>query len=211
MPRGRPTTPVSQRLRTLFWADGVMACAKVSTTAEFESLIARERGLNVRLSSGLWSRYLRGEAAPAGARLDSSGTLVEKLGRIWPETRRLFEHPVWDLLEWPPVLDLKCLYGHYLALGDDVCLIFCRKSGPAHDRIHSEKSVFWHLQKSPEQMRDALRALGDDPWAVLAVSLLEARMGYAGQRIERFVSAQTIASDVAKALAKHGVSSFSVQ
>lgn len=200
MPSGRLITPLPERLRTMLWADSVMACCGAKTITEMERTLATKCKPEVRIASGLWSRYLRGEAAPAGARKGRQGSLVLRLGHHWPDTQNVFEHPIWSLLQWTPVINMEQMRRHYFRLGEPVRQKFYRMSGVGTERDHDAHTQFWHIQRTPDTLEIIIKEVAADPWMAITLALLEARMGFAAQRMERFYTAQVLACLTARFL-----------
>ena len=165
---------------------------------QMEALLATKHG--IRLASGLWSRYMRGDVLPQGSLGNAKGSLLRRLDILYPRTAPVFDHPVWSVLNWSDTFDLGEIRDIYLALGETVSVHFVLKVQVGKMREHSKVHPFWHLQKSTEERRRVLE--GFTPWTRLVVSLLEARMSYAGQRHEAFVDCQLIACGALREIQK---------
>jgi hypothetical protein len=193
MQRGRPSTLISDRLRVMFWADSVLMASCVQSIKEMEHLLALRKNLGIRIASGLWARYLRGEVAPQGAKLRLKGNLVDRMDKVYPRTAEVFHHPVWRLLNWDPVIDMTEMRQSYLNLGDEVCLHFFAPSIDRGNRGYSSRTQFWHLAKTISERHRVFNELAIGPWQKIQLALMEAKMAYAAQRLEAFVDYQVMA------------------
>lgn len=178
-----------------------MLAAKSSHVQEFEALLRKLH--RIRLASGLWSRYMRGEVVPQGALINSPNSLVQRIGKVFPDTSFAFHTPLWDLLAWEPSINPTELKSIYLSLGDAVHVHFVARVEEQGKRGPPELGRFWHLKKTNEGRRLVLQKFLDDPWIFLIVCLLEARMAYAAQDIEAFADCQQLASEVLAYLQKN--------
>lgn len=196
--RGRPITQLVDRLRVTLWAHSVMYAMGASSIKELEArLIAKHR---IRLASGLWSRYMRGEVVPQGAIGFAKGSLVERLGAAYPMTAATFHYPVWRYLPWTGLVDLDGLRNDYLSLGDSVAVHFVARVAVRRERTFPDRASFWHMGKSMADRQKTISAF--EPWTRLALWLMEARMAYAGQQHHRFVQCQLMACSELAALQK---------
>lgn len=180
-----------------------MAACGATTITEMEAALEVRPRHGFRIASGLWSRYLRGDVAPRGALTGAKDTLVDQVGAIWPQTALVFNFPVWNLLRWDGVIDLDRTRGYYLALNEAVRRPFYLEGAETSDPSANRGVMFWHLQKSPDVLTAAIKALHKDLWSMLVMALLEARMGYAAQRQDRFFTAQMLASEAVRAMGQH--------
>lgn len=180
-----------------------MAACGATTITEMESVLENQPRHGFRIASGLWSRYLRGDVAPRGALTGAKDTLVDQVGAFWPQTALVFNFPVWDLLRWDGVIDLDRTRTYYLALNEAVRRPFYLEGAETSDPSASHGVMFWHLQKSPDVLTTAIKALHKDLWSMLVAALLEARMGYAAQRQDRFFTAQMLACEAIRTMGLH--------
>ncbi len=193
MQRGRPSNLLSDRIRVMFWADSVLMSSGAQNIKEMELLLSHRKNLGIRIASGLWARYLRGDVAPQGAKLRAKGNLVDRLDKVYPRTAEVFHHPAWSLLNWNPVIDLAEMRQDYLNLGDEVCLHFFAPSIERGDRGYSSQTQFWHLAKTNAERHRVINELAIDPWQKIQLALMEAKMAFAAQRQESFVDCQSMA------------------
>lgn len=161
-----------------------MQASGALTAEEFELRYAKPTG-KIRLSRGLWSRYLRGETLPQGAATGGGRSLVDRLDKQYPDTRDVFFHPVWDLLDFENLLGPAQLREKYLCLHEDIWSQFVACQEKPNPNAPSTPLTFWPLiqSESVRKMRLArLRGLDG-----LTACLIEARMGYLSQTEQRFV------------------------
>lgn len=175
-----------------------MLASGLRRVQELEVLLSKKHKLV--LASGLWSRYMRGEAIPQGALTGASNSLVLRIGKVFPETSAAFHTPLWELLTWTSVLDFNNLRSIYLSMDERVHVNFVARISIAGERAASKTSQFWHMKKSTAARRDVIDGLG--VWDRLVACLLEARMGYAAQNVDAFVECQLLASQILENLAK---------
>lgn len=166
-----------------------MMVSQMRHVHELESLLKKEG--RIRLASGLWARYMRGEVIPQGALHGAANSLVNRIGKVFPQTPSVFYTPLWGLLDWNSQIDLEEIRSIYLSLDEEIHIHFVRRIDIRGERAVSDKGMFWHLKKSIEARRALLTELG--VWDCLIVCLLEARMNYAAQSIEAFFDCQLLA------------------
>lgn len=188
--RGRPAIALSDRLRVSVWSHLVLLASGLTEIQELEALSVSVSGL--RLSSGLWSRYMRGKVIPQGALDDQRNTtLVHRMDNFLPGTADIFFSPIWSLIAWNPKVDLEEMKRGYCWLRKDIFEHFvdeayldCGKGAPGY-------GYFWY-RYSP--FEDRLRLVNRfDVWDALAACLLEARMCYAAQDQFHFAAWQIFA------------------
>lgn len=196
--RGRPQTPLVDRLRVSFWSHSVLLASGLRRVQELEALLGKKHKLV--LASGLWSRYMRGEVVPQGALTGATNSLVMRIGKVFPETSGAFYTPLWELLTWTSVLDFNSLRSIYLSMDERVHIHFVARANAAGERVASKTSQFWHLKKSIAARRDVIDSLG--VWDRLIACLLEARMSYAAQNIDAFTDCQLMASQILEDLTR---------
>jgi hypothetical protein len=160
-----------------------MAASGLSTAEEFEIRFSKASG-RIRLSSGLWSRYLRGEVIPQGAITKRARSLIERLDAEYLGTADIYRHPVWELLNFERLLGPEELKRIYLRLDKSIWkrFVVC-----GHDLLGStapELSMFWRFQRGEGGRTYWLKRI--DGMDGLAACLIEARMGYLGQNEEVF-------------------------
>lgn len=156
-----------------------------------ENRLAREKDPSFHMTKGLWSRYLRGEVSPQSAGIPQEDSLVNRVERVFPGTRWVFQSPVWEYLEWNTVVDISRMRECYLMLGDESRACFVAKDDFEGKAGDSKVGKFWHLRKAPAVRRDLLSDF--DHWDRLILSLLEAKMAYSAQNYEAFADSQLLA------------------
>ena len=186
-PRGRPGTKLADRMRVALWSAAVLDVSGLKDAKSFEQQLARKH--NIRITSGLWARYLRGDVLPQGALNGAKTSLPKRLDRIYPRTYAVFNDPLWGLLSWEGMADLNALRKIYLNLDDEVSVHFVMKVDVGGERIYPNDASFWHLEKTMEERRRVMQSFPLRTRVV--VGLLEARMAYAAQRIDVFVDCQS--------------------
>lgn len=160
-----------------------MEAAGAEQAAQMEKLLLRQKPV-IRLSSGLWPRYLRGDVLPQGSLEGNRSSLVVRLDKIYPGTESIFNHPVWELLDFDRLLGPRDLKRHYLTLGEDIYDQITLLP-PGLEEFEYENLSFW---------RAGIKSR-DDVWKYLAdldgiaVCLIEARLDYLAQDAEGFVRA----------------------
>lgn len=171
----------------------MLLASKAQNVQELEALLRRQH--RIQLASGLWSRYMRGEVVPQGALTNSPNSLVHRVGKVLPETLFAFQTPLWGLLVWETSVNPTELKSIYLSLDDNIHVHFVARVEEQGQRVPTKLGRFWHLKKTNEGRRTALKECADY-WTYLVVCLLEARMAYAAQNIEAFVDCQLQACEV---------------
>lgn len=180
--RGRPRTPLLDRLRVMVWSHHVLSRSGLWSVQEFERVHLRGGDQSYRLASGLWPRYLRGEAVPADCTESEKSTVIGFFDALFPGTARIFRHPLWDLL------DVWRLMGP-TEIRELLCDLDLRVSAPYMYHAHyegraKEQWKFWrhrlHTQASVEYFR---QLSGLD---ALAMCLVELRLTYLGQQLNDF-------------------------
>lgn len=188
--RGRPKTRIVDRLRGSFWSHSVLLESGLTEVQELEAVFGKTPGL--KLASGLWSRYMRGEVLPQGTLLPAArNTLVHRVAKFFPRTSDTFYAPFWDFLEWDSIVNFDLVKSTYLKLNEDIHVQFVARIEVDGERVPTANGKFWYLPKSVEARRRVVAALGD--WDSLTVCLLEARMSYAAQNFESFADSQLLA------------------
>ncbi len=184
-PRGRPKTPMLERLRVIYWSHQVLAASGVDTADGFETLIAKANG-PIRIARGSWSRYLRGEISPQGAGDDASTqSLVMRLGKRYPGTAEIFHHPIWQLLKFEEWYSPTRLREMYLQLSAEVWHQFVATKKRPRGGYEPGAPHFWRTGSGILERVDDLKNLnGLDG---IAASLIEARMEYLAQAKSGFL------------------------
>jgi hypothetical protein len=103
----KPITPI-HRLRVRTWYLGVRHASnktKWALEAEFppegQPIRRKDENKETRQRSQYWSKYQAGTATPRKERLDlGGGTLVDAVDRKYPGTKLVFEHALWEVLEY---------------------------------------------------------------------------------------------------------------
>lgn len=184
-PRGRPTTTPRERMRVTTWSMHVQDRSELGTSEEFEQFLNR-RSKRVVLSKGQWSRHLRGDVSPQGAKVGATNSLVDRIEPLFPGTRRTFCHSVWQLLDFEVLLGPKQLQEIYLAMDSDVWQYFHFDESVCGEGTRPQDFWFWRARNSDLELGvDVLKGIkGFDG---VAVGLIEARMSYLAQDPFEFV------------------------
>lgn len=164
---------------------------------QFERLISRQHP-KIRLSSGLWPRYLRGDVTPQGAEEQAKSSLIMRLDRIYPGTAGIFYHSIWELMDFDRLLFPKRLRDLYLSMTEEVWMDFVEGTVDwINVRYDAEKRPekvlratdlpFWRIEQSHESLQIAWNQI--DGLDGAAVCLIEARSGYLAQDIGAFTNA----------------------
>jgi len=161
-----------------------MAASGAALVQEFEDHL-KSRSRKVRLSNGLWARYMRGEVIPQGARGSGSTTLIERIEAIYPGTAAIFHSPLWELMEFDKVLDPYELKNMFLRLGEEAwtCFVDNYKS---LSTTAVAASRYWLVKASENELLAKLRKLGG--FDGLCSCLILARLGYLKQEETLFVT-----------------------
>ena len=161
-----------------------MEAAGAEQAAQMEKLLLRQKPA-IRLSSGLWPRYLRGDVLPQGSLEGSRSSLVVRLDKIYPGTESIFNHPVWELLDFDRLLGPRDLKRLYLALGGEIFGELTLLPPGVEELVDYEKLSFWRARD--ENRSEVWKYLPDLDG--IAVCLLEARLDYLAQDVGGFVQA----------------------
>lgn len=155
-----------------------MAASGVLIAQEFEKAVAAMPG-NLRLSEGLWGRYLRGEVAPQGSAGKEGQSLVLRIDRALPGTAAIFYHPVWEVLDFPRLIGPDQLRSLYLTMARDVWLGMVDLSAGDEPVLRKDAFHFWRnrLLRPDQSMRIRAMATLDG----IAAGLIECRMGFFAQ------------------------------
>lgn len=167
----------------IVWSHHVMAAGGMTSVEEFENRFSKYTR-QIRLSSGLWARYMRGEVMPQGSLAGNKSSLVARLDVEYPGTATIFYHPLWELLDFDRLFGPAQLKQHYMLMGKHVWKHFV--ASPSGAALDIEKLRFWKSHSGDvARMRRWGQINGLDG---LAVCLIEARLGYLGQIEADFVS-----------------------
>ena len=161
-----------------------MEAAGADQAAQMEKQFLRQKPV-VRLSSGLWPRYLRGDVLPQGSLEGHRSSLVARLDKIYPGTESIFNHPVWELLDFDRLLGPRDLKRHYLTLGGDIYDELTLLPPGVEEFVDYEKLSFWRERN--ESRNEVWRYLSDLDG--IAVCLIEARLDYLAQDLGGFFQA----------------------
>jgi hypothetical protein len=195
--RGRPKTPLVQRLRVIVWSHWVMDTSGSTLIQELESRL-QQRSRKVRLSKGLWARYMRGEVLPQGARAEDSTTLIDRIEAIYPGTSRIFHSPIWELMDFDKVLGPHELKDMYLRLGKETWTRFVSNHWFASTAVVAA-SRYWKIRHSGEELISHLQTLTG--LEGLSACLIEARLGYLRQEESLFMGCMLAGRQLITALA----------
>jgi hypothetical protein len=126
--RGRPRTPIVNRLRVSLWSQLVFLASGFDEVQELEALF--DKTPRLKLASGLWSRYMRGEVLPQGASdFLEKRNLIHRVAKLFPEPFEVFYAPFWNFLVWDPFVDLDLMKACYLTLDDGINVWFVARMG----------------------------------------------------------------------------------
>lgn len=184
--RGRPQTPLLERLRVIVWSHHVMAAGGMTSVEEFENRFSKYTR-QIRLSSGLWARYMRGEVAPQGSLSGSESSLVGRLDVEYPGTAAIFHHPLWELLDFDRLLGPAQLKQLLLRMGQNVWEPFVKVGFSRRSNRAESVSGFWKKPLTVESRQYEWEDL--DGLDALAVYLIDMRLGYLAQSEADFARA----------------------
>lgn len=184
-PKGRPKTKVIERLRTALWSNWVMAFSGATTSKEFEERVLRQKN-SLTLSKGLWSRYLRGDIAPQGAKDKSKRHLVYRLGKNCPDSVRIYDHAMWELLRFRSNMGPDEIKQIYFQFDESVWRSVLLLDEHPFSDAEIEQAQFWHRPCNSDNFIEICKEV---PFCdVVALSLCEAQMAYLRQDELKFVS-----------------------
>lgn len=177
-----------------------MEASGAISAEEFELRYTKATG-KVRMSRGLWSRYLRGETLPQSAASRRSRSLIERLDFEYPGTGDIFFHPIWKLLDFTQLLGPEQLLKKYCLLDEEIWLQFVTCIEQVRPEAPAIPATFWSLNQSPAVRRMRLSQLsGLDG---VTACLIESRMGHLSQVEDRFVTSLLIAGRHFQLLSTH--------
>lgn len=177
-----------------------MQASGALSAEEFELRYTRATG-KVRMSRGLWSRYLRGETLPQSGVSRGRRSLIERLDLEYPGTGDIFFHPVWKLLDFRQLLSPEQLLKKYCLLDEEIWLQFVACIEQLRPEAPAIPATFWSLNQSPAVRKMRLSQLsGLDG---VTACLIEGRMGHLSQVEDRFVTSLLIAGRHFQVLSKH--------
>jgi hypothetical protein len=193
--RGRPKISLTNRFRVVVWSHFVKQASGASEAKELQKLLSEKR-LGPTQSSGLWSRYLRGEMLPQGGLSSGTSSLVSRieLAGIASGSSRIFSHPVWDLMDFKKVLTPVDLRATGLKLDKKLCQLFVLHHAVARGGDVADR--FWY-QCPPDKSKVMERSRSIDLDG-LAVSVICARMAYLAQNRILFTEFLSLACDFLK-------------
>lgn len=168
-----------------------MTASGVRTAEEFEICYSKASG-EISLSRGLWSRYLRGEVIPQGARASNQRSLIDRMDDEHQGSADIFVHPLWDLLDFDLLLGPDQLKRLYLWFDENIWRRFVACGHSLQANSPPVFLTFWQIQRSETERRSCLGRL--DGLDGLAACLIEARLGYMGQDEDRFVGSFSVAA-----------------
>ncbi len=111
-PRGRPKKTSLERVQTVVWCRAVIGESGLTPYA-LEKKFSWPGTQETFRQTSLWKKYLNGTATP-GKSASTLG-LIERVDEQYPETARIFYHPLWRALD-PAVLTHIELRALFLAL-----------------------------------------------------------------------------------------------
>jgi len=163
-----------------------MAASGTVIAQEFETALAAMPG-HLRLSSGLWGRYLRGEVLPQGSVGKEGLSLVARIDRALPGTASTFHHPVWELLDFRRLIGPDDLRDLYLSMGEEVWSGMVDLQTGEEPGLQKEAFHFWRNRYLSEEQSLKIRSMATLDG--IAAALIEARMAYFAQDRSDFVDA----------------------
>lgn len=167
---------------------------------QFERLLSKSHP-KLRLSSGLWPRYLRGDVLPQGALENAKSSLIARLDRVYPGTAEIFNHPVWELFEFDQLIGPKRLRELYLTLSAETWTKFVNVTPSDEIFISKGREVpFWKLQWADAELQRRWATVGG--LDAVASCLIEARMGYLSQNVVTFFNSILWAEEYLMRLAR---------
>lgn len=155
-----------------------MEASGAETPVQFEKHLSKAHR-SLRLSSGLWSRYLRGDVIPQGSQANSRTSLITRLDRVYPGTAQCYRHPVWTLLDFDQLLGPAQLRDIYLTMDPSVWTDLFFVDIEVSEEV---RPPFWKQYLDDLELQDHCNAL--PPLDAMAVYLIEARMNYLAQAEE---------------------------
>lgn len=163
-----------------------MAASGTVIAQEFEKALTAMPG-HLRLSSGLWGRYLRGEVRPQGSVGREGLSLVARIDRALPGTASTFYHPVWELLDFRRLIGPDDLRDLYLSMGEEVWSGMVDLQTGGEPGLQQEVFHFWRARDLSEEQTLKIRSM--PTLDGVAAALIEARMAYFAQDRGDFLDA----------------------
>jgi len=197
--RGRPQTPLIDRLRVVVWSHFVQQKSSLLAADERHKRLI-EKCLEAPRRSGVWARYLRGEVLPQNARSTEEPSLIRRIedAGIASESERIFSHPVWALMDFKKDLSPLDLKAASLKLDKRLLQLFILHHVGIRGGEVADK--FWYrcpADKSKIMERSRLIHLDG-----LAVSIICARMSYLAQNRTEYLKFLSLACDFLKIYAE---------
>jgi hypothetical protein len=188
--RGRPRTPIVNRLRVSLWSQLVFLASGFDEVQELEALF--DKTPRLKLASGLWSRYMRGEVLPQGASdFLEKRNLIHRVAKLFPEPFEVFYAPFWNFLVWDPFVDLDLMKACYLTLDDGINVWFVARDEIDGERKATRYGQFWYHKRAIDARRKIVANV--NAWDGLLICLLEAKMSFGAQDVEAFADSQMLA------------------
>lgn len=156
-----------------------MAAGGMTSVEEVENGFSKSTR-QIRLSSGLWARYMRGEVVPRGSQSGSEESLVDRLDKEYPGTAAIFHHPLWELLDFDRLLGPAQLKQLLLRMGEDVWEPFVKLGTSRRPNRAKIVPSFWKRPMTVDSRQLAWKEL--DGLDAVAVYLIDARLGYLAQK-----------------------------
>jgi len=160
-----------------------MAACGASIAEEVDNVLLKGRA-PIRLSKGLWARYMRGEVAPQGSIDGSRSSLVRRIDRKFSGTEEIFFHPFWELIDFSRLMGPDELRNHYVSLGPNVWRTFLELGVSKKKRVTPQQCRFWWTGTNPDRLARIRKLPYLDG---MAAGLIEARMGFLAQKEEDFL------------------------
>ena len=174
-----------------------MGMAGFEQADQFEDWCA-ELAKPIRLSRGLWGRYLRGDVIPQGAREGLPHALVHRLNVHVHKSADCYYHPLWKLLDFEVMLGPVELKDMYLDLDDRYFEFTSYESKDLWEGTKVQELMFW---RPPVEDDSRLEMLSDfEGIDGLAACLIEARMDFLAQKPVDFIGSLMQAARCSRAM-----------
>lgn len=157
-----------------------MHCSGLRTAEEFERMLL-ERFRQPVLTKGQWSRHMRGDVAPQGAKSGKGKSLIAYVAQIYSGTVRTYYHPVWRLLDFDVLLGPQELQQISFELDDVARSLFHFDQNDCTEGTSPEQLRFWRWSADLDKVSRSKNLSPFGGLTGVAVGLIEARMSYLAQ------------------------------
>lgn len=185
-PRGRPKTKPIGRFQVIVWSLDALHRSGLKTADEFEQMLLEHFGQSV-LTKGQWSRHMRGDVAPQGAKAGKGSSLIACVEQLFTGTSGTYYHPVWRLLDFDVLLSPEELQKISFEMDELDRGLFHFEQDDCDEGTSPEQLRFWRSSSDwsgPERVKQLLNWRG---LSGIAVGLIETRMSYLAQNPEDFI------------------------